>query len=453
MSEPSPILVADDDRVTCDLLKEVLEKEGYSVRTVLSGEDAIEQGKESPIDLLICDIKMKGMDGLDVLRAFKEFSPDTSVILITGFGSLDTAIEAIKQGAYDYLSKPFNMDDLRLTVRRALDVKKLSGEASHLRQALKERYHIDRIIGRTPGMLEVYKLVAKVSQSSATVLIKGESGTGKELVARAIHYNSARAEGRFVPVDCSSLAEGLLESELFGHVKGAFTGAFTAKKGLFEEANLGTLFLDEVGDISPALQSKLLRVLQEHEFKRVGGTENIKVDVRIIAATNKELESLIKEGKFREDLYYRLNVVQIAIPPLRDRKDDIPLLVYHFLEKYNVLNSKELGGVSKEAMESLTKYSWPGNVRELENCIERAVILKRKGFIEPEDLTEQIRAERAAPAVLPLREMERRSIVQALEKAGWNKMKAAEILGIDRRTLYRMAERYGIPLKKNRAES
>ncbi len=454
MSSSMSILIVDDDEVTCNLLEEVLSKEGYLVDKASSGRQAIEKGENKLYEVVLTDIRMNDVDGLEVLRAYRKKSPETIIIMMTAFGSIETAIQAIKEGAYDYVSKPFKLDEIKLTIRRALEQKRLLQENLLYRQELITKYKLDNIVGRSPQMLQVYKTIARVADSRSTVLIAGESGTGKELVARAIHFNSPRSAKPFVAVDCGSLAETLLESELFGHVRGAFTGAVANKKGLFEEADNGTCFLDEVGEISLAMQAKLLRVIQEHEVKRVGGTEPTKIDVRIVAATNKHLEELVAEKKFREDLFYRLNVVSIHIPPLRDRKDDIPLLAEHFLRKYAAENERPVSRISPEALDLLTRYHWPGNIRELENIIERAIILSRHSIILPEDLPRRIRIEPSGisgtslPSKISLIEMEKIHIIKVLEETGGNKKKAADILGIDRRTLYRMAARYGISLKR-----
>ena len=454
MPSPVHILVVDDDEITCSLLEEVLAKEGYRVEKALNGSEAIAKGSQKGYEVVLTDIRMAGVNGMEVLHSYRKKSPETIVIMMTAFGSIETAIEAIKEGAYDYVSKPFKLDEIKLTIRRALEQKRLTEENLLYRQELISKYKLENIVGRTPAMLQVYKTIARVADTRSTVLLAGESGTGKELVARAIHFNSPRSAKPFVAVDCGSLAETLLESELFGHVRGAFTGAVANKKGLFEEADGGTCFLDEVGDIGLAMQAKLLRVLQEHEIKRVGGTEPIKIDVRIVAATNKNLEDLVDEKKFREDLFYRLNVVAIHLPPLRERAEDIPLLASHFLNKYSGENQKPISQLSPEALELLSTYRWPGNVRELENIIERSVTLTRHSVILPEDLPRRIRAEKredlskSLPSHLPLSELEKLYIQKILEETGGNKKKAAEILGIDRRTLYRMAARHGLTIKK-----
>jgi two-component system response regulator AtoC len=444
------LLVVDDDPITIDLLKEVLSKEGYKVSTALSGEEAIRRAKGNLFDIVITDVRMGEKDGMEVLRSFKKDTPDTTVIMITAFGSIETAIEAIREGAYDYISKPFKLDEIKFTIQRALEQRRLIQENKLYRQELLEKYQFENVIGRTPQMFQVYKTVAKVADTKSTVLLCGERGTGKELIARSIHYNSHRNSCPFIPIDCASLVETLIESELFGHVRGAFTGATTAKRGLFEEADGGTLFLDEVGNLNLAMQSKLLRFLQEHEIKRVGGTESVKVDVRVIAATNQPLEPLVKSGRFREDLFDRLNVVTVTLPPLRERKEDIPSLANHFLQKFSEENHKNISHLSPEALEILTQYSWPGNVRELEHTIERAVILSIHPIILPEDLPRQMREEIKGPEILihekplPLRELEKRYVLKVLQETGGNKKKASEILGIDRTTLYRILEKEGL---------
>jgi two-component system response regulator AtoC len=454
MAPPVRILVVDDDEITCNLLEEVLSKEGYAVQKALNGRQAIDQGEKQTYDVVLTDIKMIGVDGMEVLRAYRLKSPETIIIMMTAFGSIETAIRAIKEGAYDYVSKPFKLDEIKLTIQRALGQKRLLEENIHYRQELITKYKLENIVGRSTQMLQVYKTIARVAESRSTVLLMGESGTGKELIARAIHFNSPRGPRPFVAVDCSSLAETLLESELFGHVRGAFTGAITAKKGLFEEADSGTCFLDEIGDISPAMQAKLLRVLQEHEIKRVGGTETIKIDVRIVAATNKNLEELVAEKKFREDLFYRLNVVSIHLPSLRERPDDIPLLADHFLRKFAAQNNKPASRISPEAMDVLIRYRWPGNVRELENVIERTATLSSTNLMLPEDLPRRLQLEpaqmdlKSLPSRISLSELEKLYIQKVLEETGGNKKRAADILGIDRRTLYRMATRLGLTIKR-----
>ncbi|HSB07675.1 MAG TPA: sigma-54 dependent transcriptional regulator [Thermodesulfobacteriota bacterium] len=449
------LLVVDDDPVTLDLLKEVLTQEGYEVTVALGGEEAIARGMDNPVDIVITDVRMEDKDGMEVLRTFKRLSPETTVIMITAFGSIETAIEAIREGAFDYISKPFKLDEITLTLRRALEQRRLLQENKFYRQDLLTKYEFKNVIGQTPSMVQVYKTIAKVADTKSTVLLCGESGTGKELIARSIHDNSPRNPRPFIPVDCASLVENLLESELFGHVRGAFTGAVGPKKGLFEEAEGGTLFLDEVANISLSMQTKLLRFLQEHEIKRVGGTESVKVDVRIISATNQQLEPLVKDGKFREDLFYRLNVITIILPPLRERKEDIPLLANHFVQKFTEEYQKSISHISPEALDIFMQYSWPGNVRELENTIERAVIFSIHPIILPEDLPQKLldtipekklddlirRFPLLTEKLLSLKDVEKNYVLKVLQETKGNKKKAAEILGIDRTTLYRILDK------------
>lgn len=450
MSTRISVLVVDDDHTARRLLEEVMAKEGYGVEGAASGREAVEKAERTLFDVALSDIRMPDLDGLELLKILKRLSPETIVIMMTAFGSIETAIEAIKEGAYDYISKPFKLDEVKLTVKRALDHKRLLLENLRYRQALKERYQLENIVGRSAPMLEVYKIVARVASTSSTVLIQGESGTGKELIARAIHYNSLRANHPFVVVDCAALAETLLDSELFGHVRGAFTGAISNKRGLLEEADGGTCFLDELKNLGPPVQAKLLRFLQEREIKPVGGTEGIKLDVRVIAATNQELDALVKAGSFREDLYYRLSVVSITLPPLRERKEDIPLLAEHFLRHYALQNNKDISHISPEATVLLVAYGWPGNVRELEHVIERAVALTSSPVLSPDDLPprlrEEARSEVQGGKALTLTELQRQHIERVLKSAGWNKTLAAELLGIHRRTLYRLAKRHQIDL-------
>jgi two-component system response regulator AtoC len=441
------LLVVDDDPITINLLKEVLSKEGHDVETALSGEEAIARGENHLFDIVITDVRMGDKDGMEVLRSFKRIAPETTVIMITAFGSIETAIEAIRQGAFDYISKPFKLDEIKFTIRRALEQRRLIKENRLYRQELLDKYQFKNVIGRTAQMFEIYKTIAKVADTKSTVLLYGERGTGKELIARSIHYNSLRSDRPFIPVDCGSLVETLMESELFGHVRGSFTGALATKRGLFEEADGGTLFLDEIGNLSPSMQVKLLRFLQEHEIKRVGAMESVKVDVRVITATNQQLEPLVKDGKFRGDLYDRLNVVSITLPPLRQRKEDIPLLATHFLQKFSEENHKNISHISPEALQILTEHSWPGNVRELEHTIERAVILSIHPIILPEDLPRKMFKEIKETGILipekplSLKEVEKRYVLKVLEETRGNKRKASEILGIDRTTLYRILEK------------
>jgi len=444
------ILVVDDDAATRDLLREVLTDAGYRVVTSASGEDALEIGRRESFEVIISDMRLgPHLSGLDVLRAYKSVQPESEVILITAFGSMETAIEAVKAGAFDYLSKPFKLEEVLLVVGRALENRSLVAENRNLKRQLGTQAQIRSLVGRSPAMLEVYKKIAMVADTRSVVLITGESGTGKELVARAVHYNSARAKERFMAVNCGALAESLLETELFGHVRGSFTGAYENKRGILEEASGGTVFLDEVSEMSRALQVKLLRAIEEQEVRRVGGADTIRIDVRFIAATNKPLDELVKQDKFREDLYYRLRVVEIDLPPLRERSEDLPLLIEHFLKRH----SQERGlsySVSPDALASLVGYGWPGNVRELENALESAVALNRSGTLTPDDLPPKLRT---APrngnsadelyADLPsLDELKKRYLTFVLRLSAANKAKAADILGISRKTLYNFLERY-----------
>lgn len=449
MASKGNVLLIDDDQEILGLLKEILEKEGYAVVGAKTGREALTTAQALSLEVVLADLRLPDLDGIEVLRALHAFDPDLPVIVMTAFGSMETAIEAIREGAYDYLSKPFNLEEVRLTVRRACERRRLLQDNRMFREALREKYRFENIVGTSPRMVEVYRTAARVASTKSTILLVGESGTGKELIARAIHYNSPRGESPFVAVDCGALPESLLESELFGHEKGAFTGAHVLKKGLFEVAHGGTAFLDEVGDMGPSLQAKLLRVLQEHEIRRVGGVEPIKVDLRVIAATRLDLEALVKAGKFREDLFYRLSVVTIVLPPLRERAEDIPLLAMHFLRKYAAEAGKNISHIAPEAMVLLCQYAWPGNVRELEHVIERAVALTPNPVLLADDLPAKLQQPASVPDIFPsLREMEKRHFQQALEKAKGNKKRAAELLGVSRRTLYRLAERHGLPFGK-----
>jgi DNA-binding NtrC family response regulator len=445
------LLVVDDDAESCQVVAEAFRTEGYTVVTAQGGRAALTLATEQVFDVVVSDIRMPDLDGLELLRGLHEATPDASVILMTAFGTVEAALEAIKEGAYDYVSKPLHVEELLLTVRRAIQQRRLVHENQQFRQTLQGRYHLGNIVGVSPGMLDVFKLIGRVAATRSTVLITGESGTGKEVVARALHYNGPRAAGPFVTIDCAGLAESLLESELFGHVRGAFTGAVTARRGLFEMGHGGTVFLDEVGEIGPNVQAKLLRVLELQEIKPVGGNESIRIDVRLIAATNRDLQGEVREGRFREDLFYRLNVVSIHLPPLRERREDIPALAHHFLRKYGEANGKAIGGIAPETMARLEAYAWPGNVRELENAIERAVAVSSHPILLPDDLPLHLAPPAAAEAETPgpieflsLDAVTRRHIGRVLASTGGNKKRAAEILGVDRRTLYRMLERYAM---------
>ncbi len=447
--EHSNILIVDDDAETLALLHEILSKEGYDISTAPHAKAALDHIREHSPDLIMSDIHMPDMDGLAFLAELRAQQQDMPVILMTAYGSLKTAVDGIKAGAFDYLSKPFIVDEVRLVARRALEHKYLSTQNQVLREQLKSRYRFDNLVGSSPAMVAVYKSIARVAQTESTVLLQGESGTGKELIARAIHANSSRSGGPFVTVDGGALAETLLESELFGHERGSFTGAVAAKKGLLEKAHLGTCFLDEVADLSPALQGKLLRVIQEREIRRVGSTASMAIDVRIIAASKKQLDSLVKAGTFREDLFYRLNVVSIDIPPLRERAEDIPLLVQFFIQNYGAAKEKPVTGVSPEAMELLLRYWWPGNVRELEHAIERAVALTPHSIICPEDLPAAVKSATVqtvaqAQGWVTLTDLERDHILRVLESHDRDLGRSALILGIHRKTLRRKLRQYGV---------
>jgi two-component system response regulator AtoC len=446
MTAPATVLIADDDSVALDLLAEVLTGEGYRVRAATGGEECLRLAAAEPFDLAIVDLRMPEVDGLQVIRRLASVQPGVPVLILTAFVTIDTAIEAIREGAYDYLSKPFRMEEIKLVVRRTLEARRLARENIQYRHELQDRYGVQNLVGQSPAMVEVYKLVARVARLDTTVLVQGETGTGKELVARAIHYASPRADGPFVVVDCTALPEALFESELFGHERGAFTGALSSRRGLFETAADGTCFLDEIGELSPALQAKLLRALQEQAIRRVGGNDWIPVNVRIITATNRDLKKRVQEGGYREDLYYRLNVVSIVLPPLRERLEDVPLLAQHFLDKYTRASGKAIKGFARETLARLSAYHWPGNVRELENAIERAVALSSAELIMPEDLPWHPREDSPAPLVAPgprmtLEEVKRWYVGKVLDEVGGNKQRAAEILGIDRGTLYRILRR------------
>jgi DNA-binding NtrC family response regulator len=450
MGTTGEILVVDDDTRMRELIAKVLAREGYTVRALPRAREVLQALEEGPADLVISDIRMPEMDGFALLQEVKRIAPETSVILMTAFGSIDSAVQAIKAGAYDYLTKPFKIDEAVVVVRRAMQERQLRAEVLALRAEVRSTYNFSNILGKSKPMQDLFALIRKVAGSRSTVLIQGKSGTGKELVAKAIHYNSPRSERPLVTINCSAIPKDLLESELFGHVKGAFTGAIAHKRGLFEEANGGSLFLDEIGDLSPELQVKLLRVIQEREIKRVGDTRTLNVDVRIIAATNRNLAQAVEDGIFREDLYYRLNVIPMVLPDLRDRAEDIPLLATHFLLKYAKEADPPIESISKEAMRLLLAYDWPGNVRELENVIERAVILGCGPQILPEDLPDSLHvrpttAHRQGDAhQLTLEELERDYIATVLHETNWHRLHAAQILGIDRRTLYRKIRSYSL---------
>jgi len=450
------VLVVDDERSMRELLAIVLKREGYEVVAAENGKTAIATLERQPVDLIVCDIKMPDMSGVDVLRAAKAVDQDVVAIMVTAFASTETAVEAMRLGACDYLSKPFDVDELKMKVREKLESRSLRQENVLLKRALGARHQFSNIIGRSEPILAVFKLIETIARTNSTVLITGESGTGKELVARAIHFNSLRRDRPFVALNCAALPDTLLESELFGHMRGSFTGADSNKQGLLEVAEHGTIFLDEIGEMSASVQVKVLRVLQERRFRRLGGLEEIEADIRIIAATNQDLSKLVTGGKFREDLFYRINVIPVQLPPLRERQEDIPLLAEHFLGKYCAQMAKQITGISGEAMECLTAYHWPGNIRELENVIEHAVALEQARVVLPASLPDTLRSNgrHASPAVsLPdhgfdleqhVQGIEREYLAQALSKAGGVQVKAAELLGMTFRSFRYYAKKYNL---------
>ncbi len=448
------ILIVDDEVDALDLMEELFNKHGYETYTARNGVEALEVIREHEPDIMISDMVMPEMDGIKLLEIIRKKYPDISVIMITAHGTIETAVDAMKKGAKDYILKPLRLDEILSKVDTISQLKSLIKENQYLREKLSQKYNFNNIIGKNRKMLELFDLIKDIAKTNSTVLITGESGTGKELIANAIHFNSDRVKKPFVKVNCGVLAENLLESELFGHVKGAFTGAIRDKLGRFEMANGGTIFLDEIGDISLNMQLKLLRVLQEGEFERVGGTETIKVDVRIIAATNRDLQELMRKGEFRQDLYYRLNVIPIEVPPLRERKDDIPLLITHFLTKFNEQFNKNIDSIDDEAMQCLQEYDWPGNIRELENLVERAVVLNKTGRLTLKDFPPYI-VQKQEPAMeveidsdQSLNDLvdnfEKQIIMKALRENNFNKLRTAEKLGIHRSTFMSKLKKYGI---------
>jgi len=449
MKKPSILLIDDDDSLR-RVIEFSLAEAGYGVKSASSGEEGLRLFEESDFDAVITDITMPGMSGMEVLAKVREHDAGTPVVVITAYGTIESAVEAMKKGAFDYITKPFNRDELRLTLDRALRMRRLEKENVELRAEVTDRYRFESIVGVSEKIREVLDLAGRVAASDASVLITGESGTGKELLAKGIHFNSGRAGGPFVAVNCAAIPENLIESELFGHVKGSFTGAVKDREGKFELAGGGTLFLDEIGELRTDLQAKILRALQERQVDRVGGSRPIPVDVRVIAATNKEVEQAVQDGSFREDLYYRLSVITLTMPPLRERRDDIPLLTGHFLKKFNPGVDVR---VDDGAMAALSGYGWPGNVRELENVIQRASVLRRGGTVTAADLPEKLKQEKMSvqniilnlpDEGISLEELEKNLIVKALEKHKGNQTRAAEYLGITRPTLIYRMEKYGI---------
>ncbi len=454
---PPRVLVVDDEPSMRELLEIVLRREGYEVLVADNGRAAMAALERHPIDLLISDIKMPDMSGVEVLRAARTIDQDILAIMITAFASTETAVEALRLGAHDYISKPFKVDELKLRVRKALEQRHLRQENLLLKRTLQSSHQFCDIIGRSEPMLAVFKLIETVAATGSTILITGESGTGKELVARAIHFSSLRRDRPFVALNCGALTETLLESELFGHMRGSFTGAAANKKGLIEVAERGTILLDEIADMSPMMQVKLLRVLQERKFRRVGGLEEIEADIRIIAATNQDLAKLVAEGKFREDLFYRVNVIPVHLPPLRERREDIALLADHFLARYRQQMGKHITGISADALRHLAAYDWPGNIRELENVIERAVALEQTPTILPDNLPAHVCGRMPRPGTtavaLPesgfdleqhVHEIEREYLAQALRRAGGVQVKAAELLGMSFRSFRYYAKKYSL---------
>jgi two-component system response regulator PilR (NtrC family) len=454
---PARILVVDDERSMRELLAIVLRREGYEVVLAENGRAAIDVLEREPVDLLISDIQMPDLSGVDVLRAAKKIDQDILGIMITAFASTETAVEAMRLGACDYLSKPFDVDLLKMKVREKVENRQLRQENVLLKRTLGLSHQFSNIIGRSEAMLEVFKMIETVARTNSTILLTGESGTGKGLVAQAVHFHSLRREKPMVSLNCGAMPETLLESEMFGHMRGAFTGADANKKGLLEVAEKGTIFLDEIGEMSPVMQVKLLRVLQERRFRRVGGLEELQADIRVIAATNQDLTKAVAEGRFREDLYYRINVIPIALPALRERREDIPLLAEHFLAKYAEQMEKPITAIARSAMDLLLQHDWPGNIRELENVIERAVALERTPAILPESLPPSIRGgaprNGTQPEYLPdsgfdleahVKEIERGYIAQALERSGGVQVKAAELLGMSFRSFRYYVKKYNL---------
>ena len=448
MNDAVHVLVVDDEEIVRESLSGWLRKDGYTVRAAGDGKVAVEALQASRWSIVLLDLKMPGMDGLQVLEEARRIRPEAAYVLMTAYATVDTAVAAMKLGAYDYLVKPFDPEELSSLIRRVVAQQELLQENESLRQALKREYGFHELVSKSPAMQRVFDLARVAARSTSTILVLGESGSGKEVLARAVHAESPRAGGPFIAISCAALTETLLESELFGHEKGAFTGAIARRKGKFELAAGGTLFLDEVGDISPKLQLDLLRVLEERKFQRVGGSENIAADVRVVAATNRDLAKAVADGSFREDLFYRLNVIAITLPPLRDRREDIPLLVQHFLDRLSKDLSRRLDGVSPEAMTALVAHAWPGNVRELRNVLERGAVVAKGNIIQLADLglpaPDPARAAPPAGDPLPLEEVEKRHVSDVLSWAGGNVTHAARVLGIDRMTLYNKMKRWGL---------
>ncbi len=460
------ILIVDDEEAVRDTLQEFLTDEGYQVTAVADGQSAIQTLKDEPVQVVVTDLRLPGMGGFEILERVSQVNAQVVCVVMTGYGTIECAVKAMKAGAYDFITKPVQFDAVSVVIKKALEFQQLRQENLLLRKTVREKYRLEHLIGTSDVMRRLHEFVEKVADSDSTVLIQGESGTGKELIARMLHFNSLRRDRPLVPVNCGAIPENLLESELFGHEKGAFTGAMNARMGRFELAHGGTLFLDEIGEMSPPLQVKLLRAIQERAFERVGGTKTIRVDVRIIAATNQDLEAAVQERRFRQDLYYRLNVIPVTIPPLRERKSDIPLLVDHFVRRFNETKQMAIGEVAPEAMDCLMTYHWPGNIRELENLLERLVILKRTGAITLSDLPEKILQSMPASIGSPnvtqgqdlfngtgvhlmkeLEQYENRLIAEALRKSNGVTSKAAQLLHLNRTTLVEKLKRKGFDAK------
>ncbi len=455
------ILIAEDHEPLRRGLVRALRDAGHEVEEASNGNEAIERLTDNYFDVVLSDLRMGGSDGMDVLRTTRSLHPTTAVIMMTAFGSVNIAVEAMKIGAFDYVQKPFEIEEMEVKIEKALEVKRLKHQLEYFRGAQQDIYEFDRIVGSSPSLQRVLDIVKKVAKSNTTVLIRGETGTGKELIAGAIHHNSLRTSRNFVKVNCAALQENLLESELFGHEKGAFTGADKQRIGRFEQADGGTLFLDEIGDMSASTQAKILRVLQEHEFERLGGTRTVRVDVRLIAATNRDLPAMVQAGQFREDLYYRLNVVSIEMPPLRERKDDIVPLANSFIRRFSGELKKKIDGLEPEAQKLLMRYNWPGNIRELENAIERAMLLTESRAITTDDLRlgetptagggrDHASVVKIPPTGIPLEDIERHALVEALKMSNWVQKDAAELLAISPRVMNYKIKTLGIEFPRGR---
>jgi DNA-binding NtrC family response regulator len=444
------VLIVEDDREMCRFLAELLAEEGYEAEIAHDGPSALDRYKQKSFDLTITDLMMPRMKGTELVGRIKEIDPNATILLITAFGTIESAVEAMRAGAFHYLTKPFHTDEILINVRRALEQRHLTKEVERLRTEVQGRYHFKNIVGKSEKMQKIYDLVAHVSDLRANILITGESGTGKEMIARAVHFNSVRSNGPFVPLNCAAVPETLLESELFGYLRGAFTDARKDRRGLFQEANSGVLFLDEIGEMPLNLQAKLLRVLEDKEVRPLGANQAEKVDTRVVSASNGDLEALVEKGQFRQDLYYRLNIIQIDLPPLRERSEDIPILVEHFMQKFSDQTQRQLHGIEPDALAALISHRWPGNVRELEHTIERAILLGKESRIGLKDLPPQLifhpdntlPLAEAISRAYTLKDLEKEYIMRVMQNTDGNKSEAAKILGVDRTTLYRKLEEY-----------